>query len=78
MMSTIQTPLDNQFALLLNRWCLHHDDRKPSGAIVIPFYENGFAIQYLGTEDLDADQLLGRLAWVASQVLLADPKFSPQ
>lgn len=65
---------DRRMAETLAEWCQRHDGRRPSGALVIPFYEGGFALQYLGSEQLDAAQLIERLLWIAGQVAEGTPQ----
>jgi len=77
-MSRIRTPLDTQFAELLKKWCEAHDEHDPSGAIVIPFYNGGFSIQYLGDEDMDEYQLVERLARILAQVAVLPWESSTQ
>jgi len=63
---------DKLFLMALRGWIEKNTGHECGGAIVISFRRNGWDIQYLGDEDLDADGVVERLAWIAGHSLLTD------
>jgi hypothetical protein len=52
----------------LRTWLLSKDPREPMGAIVLAQYPDGFAVQYLGAEWIDALELVRRVVWIGDSL----------
>ena len=63
---------DKLFLIAVRGWIEKHTGVECDGALIVSFHANGWDIQYVGNEDLDADGLIKRLAWVAGHSLLTD------
>jgi hypothetical protein len=59
---------DQDFAEAMKAWLRSKDPREPAGAIMLALYGDGFSLQYLGSETIDADELVKRVLWIAGEV----------
>ena len=59
---------DVQLGMLLRLWSLRDDPREPIGAIVLVQFEDGFALRYLGAEQIDERELMRRVVWIGDTV----------
>jgi hypothetical protein len=62
---SLNSPRDMQAIEALRAWLKSKDPREPMGAIILAQYADGFAVQYLGAELIDADELVRRVVWIA-------------
>jgi hypothetical protein len=69
------TEADQRFMEHLRVWCLLKEHRVPSGAMVIPIYDDGVSLQYVGSEVIDLVELQERLLDVAA--IVAENPYTP-
>jgi hypothetical protein len=65
---------DQDFAEAMKAWLRTKDPREPAGAIMLTLYADGFSLQYLGSETIDADELVKRVVWIGHQLSYGRPR----
>jgi hypothetical protein len=62
---------DLRAAAELQAFLKRYDPRDSSGVMLITQYADGFGLQYIGSEQIDHEELADRVIWVAHQLALA-------
>lgn len=60
--------VERTLAIRIRQWLREKDKRECSGVILLGLADDGFSVQYLGSERLDTTALVERVLWIADEM----------